>query len=179
MTVAQFTVTSLGQSTSTEQLHEKASSSMPNLVPVFEYNAFLEADEVGAGPFGHRIIYNVTGGKFHGEGLSGSLVGAGADWLLVGADGFGRLDVRATFKTDDGAVLYAQYSGLIQVTEEIQAILGGADDSTEFGAQYFFTNPRIETGDERYDWVNRTMFIGQGRVVAGPAVEYKVFRLEN
>lgn len=152
---------------------------MPNLVPVFEYNAVLEADEVGAGPFGHRIIYNVTGGKFHGEGLSGSLVGAGADWLLVGADGFGRLDVRATFKTDDGAFLYAQYFGLIEVTENIQAILGGTDGETEYGGQYFFTNLRIETGDERYEWVNRTMFIGQGRVVAGPAVEYKVFRVEN
>jgi hypothetical protein len=77
------------------------------------------------------------------------------------------------------AFLYAQYNGLIEVTADVQAILGGAVTPTEFGAQYFFTNPRIETGDERYQWVNRTMFIAQGRVVAAAAVEYKVFRVEN
>ena len=152
---------------------------MPKLIPEFEYYATLAADDVGAGPFGQRVIFNVTGGKFHGDRLNGTLVGAGADWLIVGSDGLGRLDVRATFKTDDGAFLYTQYTGLIEVTEDVQAILGGADISTEFGAQYFFTNPRIETGDERYQWVNKTMFISQGRVVAGPAVEYKVFRVEN
>jgi hypothetical protein len=37
----------------------------------------------------------------------------------------------------------------------------------------------METGDERYAWVHRTMFIGQGRAVAGPAVKYRVFRLVN
>ena len=97
----------------------------------------------------------------------------------MGADGFGRLDVCGTMRTDDGAQLYVQYTGLIEVTEDVQAILGGAETATEFGDQYFFTNPRIETGDERHQWVTSTMFLSQGRVVAGPAVEYKVFRVEN
>lgn len=45
--------------------------------------------------------------------------------------------------------------------------------------RYFFTNPRLECSDERYAWVNTTMFVGEGRLVAGPAVEYRVYRLEN
>ncbi len=152
---------------------------MPTLVPEFEYSATLDNHDIGPGPFGHRSIFNVTGGDFVGPRLKGSFVGAGADWLTIGADGFGRLDVRGTIKTDDGALLYIQYLGLIEVNEAVEAILGGATSSTEYGDQYFFTNPRIETGDERYRWVNTTSFIGQGRVVAGPAVEYKVFRVEN
>lgn len=152
---------------------------MPELVAEFEYYATLSNDDIGAGPFGHRSIFNVTGGKFTGPQLTGRFVGAGADWLTIGADGFGRLDVRGTIKTDDGALLYIQYLGLIEVTEAVQSILGGAEASTEYGDQYFFTHPRIETGDERYQWVNTTAFLAQGRVVAGPAVEYKVFRVEN
>lgn len=152
---------------------------MPKLIQEFAYNADLAVDEVGSGPFGSRVIANVTGGTFEGDRLKGTLVGAGADWLLVGPDGFGRLDVRATFKTHDGAVIYAQYHGLIELTEAIAAILGGGGESVGYGDQYFFTNPRLETGDERYQWVNRTQFIGEGRLVAGPTVEYRVYRVEN
>lgn len=59
------------------------------------------------------------------------------------------------------------------------AILGGASKSVSHGDQYFFTNPRLETGVERYQWVNHTQFLGEGRLVAGPAVEYRVYRVEN
>jgi hypothetical protein len=152
---------------------------MPRLVQELEYYADLVLEDVGTGPLGARVIANVTGGEVVGDRLKGSLVGAGADWLLVGPDGFGRLDVRATFKTQDDAVIYVQYHGLVEVTPEIQEILGGADSSVEFGDQYFFTNPRMETGDERYAWVNRTQFVGEGRLVAGPRVEYRVYRVEN
>jgi len=152
---------------------------MPKLVQEFGYYADLVMEEVGAGPFGQRVIANVTSGKVEGDRIKGTIVGAGADWLLVGADGFGRLDVRATFKTHDGAVIYAQYYGAIEVTEAIGAILGGASRTADYGAQYFFTNPRLETGDERYQWVNHTVFIGEGRLVPGPTVEYRVYRVEN
>lgn len=152
----------------------------PVLTPVLTYYADLEMADVGKGPFGPRVIANVTGGEFSGDdGVKGTIVGAGADWLLVGEDGFGRLDVRATLKTSDGALIYAQYFGYIEVTPTISAILAGENTETDFGGQYFFTNPRLETGDERWAWVNHTFFIGQGRLVAGPRVEYQVFRVDN
>ena len=47
---------------------------------------------------------------------------------------------------------------------------------TDFGDQYFFTNPRMETGDPRYAWVNTTFFIGEGRILPGLGVEYRVWR---
>jgi hypothetical protein len=40
-------------------------------------------------------------------------------------------------------------------------------------------HPRLETGDQRYKWVNQTQFLGQGRLVPGPTVEYRVYRVEN
>lgn len=153
---------------------------MPELIQELEYHAdLIGMDEVGGGPFGQRMIANVSGGQFVGDRLKGSIVGAGADWLLVGQDGFCRLDVRATFKTVDGALIYVQYYGVAEMTPAVMDILAGGVDSTNYGDQYFFTNPRMETGDERYSWVNQTMFIGEGRLVPGPAVEYRVYRVAN
>jgi Protein of unknown function (DUF3237) len=152
---------------------------VPELIEEMTYYADLAMDDCGAGPFGARMIFNVTGGEFTGDRLKGQIVGAGADWLLAGPDGYGRLDVRATFKTHDGALIYLQYLGLIEITPQIMDVLGGGSTTAEFGDQYFFTNPRCETGDERYAWLNHTFLVGQGRVLPGPRVEYKVFRVEN
>lgn len=153
---------------------------MPELIKELEYRAELgEVDEVGPGPSGQRVIANVTGGEVAGDRLKGTIVGAGADWLLIGPDGFGRLDVRVTVKTVDGAFIYVQLTGLLEMTAGVTAVIQGGDTPTNFGEQYFFTNPRMETGDERYSWVNQTMFIGEGRLVPGLAVEYRVYRIAN
>ena len=152
---------------------------MPTLTPELKLRALFNIDDVGPGPFGVRQVATITSGEFSGDRLNGTTVGAGGDWLLLGGDGFGRLDVRATLKTNDGAHIYVQYYGFLQATEPVARILGGANESTEFGDQYFFVSPRMETGDERYAWVNQTLFVGQGRALAGPAVEYQIYRVDN
>ena len=137
------------------------------------YHADLkEPLNIGKGPFGNRAIYDVTGGYFEGPKLRGTLVPSGADWILVGEDGMGRLDVRASFITDDGASIYLQYSGLLDLSK----IDNDAEKEPDFGDVYFFTNPRFETGDPRYDWLNRLFVVGQGRPLKN-AVEYRLFAI--
>jgi len=109
-----------------------------------------------------------------GDRLRGGLVGGG-EWALIGPDGFLRIDVRLQVETHDGAHLYIQYSGLLGLNEAVQAALASGA-GTDYGDQYFFTNPRLETGDERYAWVNTTFFIGEGRIFPGLGVEYRVWR---
>ncbi|WP_369254761.1 DUF3237 domain-containing protein [Geodermatophilus amargosae] len=152
---------------------------MPHLVLEFEYHADLEPHPVGPGPFGNRAEATITGGEVRGDRLEGRFVGAGADWLLVGPDGFGRIDVRALIQTVDGAYVYVQYPGLMELTPAVLAVMGGGGSPSEFGAQYFVTTPRLETGDERYAWVNQTVFVAEGRIVPGPAVEYRVYRVAS
>lgn len=152
---------------------------MPELIKEFEY--FLDFDEfyeVGLGPFGERRIFNVAGGQFAGDRLKGTIVGGSDPSLLFGQDGFARIDTHETYETDDGAVIYVQYFGLLELTPGILDILRGGTTPTNFGEQYFFTNPRLETGDERYSWVNQTLFIGEGRLIPGRA-EYRVHRVAN
>jgi hypothetical protein len=146
---------------------------------LFTYHANLGASlEVGAGAFGHRVIVEVDGGAFEGPRLKGTIRKAGcADWLAVGADGYGHLDVRATFETDDGAYIYVQYNGHVEMTEAVQKAIGG-EGETDYGEAYFFTTPRMQTGDPRYAWVNNVICVGQGRLRAG-RVEYQVFAVVN
>jgi hypothetical protein len=42
---------------------------------------------------------------------------------------------------------------------------------------HFRTTPRIETGDPRYEWLNQTIFVAEGRLQPGRVIEYKVYRV--
>lgn len=146
------------------------------LEPLFEYHATLKAPVViGTGPFGTRQIFDVTGGAFAGPRLRGKMLPSGGDWLLVGSDGIGRLDVRATAETDDGALIYVSYFGVLHLNDKVaQAIASGG--STNYGDTYFFTQPRFETGDARYAWLNGIVAIGQGKI-APHRVDYRVYQV--
>jgi hypothetical protein len=131
--------------------------------------------DIGPGPYGARAVATVTGGRFDGERLRGDVQGAGADWLLVGADGFVRVDVRAQLVTDDGAGIYVTYLGLLELNDATATAMATGGE-TSFDDQYFRTTPRLESGDPRYAWVNTTMFVARGRLIPG-GVEYELFRL--
>ena len=148
-----------------------------DLVYEFTFTAVLkEAVPVGDGPFGGRRIREVLSGEVTGDRLHGTVGTGGADWVLVGPDGYGRLDVRLTLHTHDGAHIYMQYFGLIEYTDAALAANAG-ERSSDWNDHYFRTCPRLETGDSRYEWVNQTLFVARGRLHPGPIVEYEVFRV--
>lgn len=149
------------------------------LEPLMTLHADLKPpQEIGNGASGNRMIFDVTGGHFKGANIQGRVLPSGADWPLIGSDGFGRLDVRVTLETNDNALLYAQYYGVLEMSEAVMQAMGGGD-ATNFGDQYFMTAPRIETGDERYAWLSQTVMVAEGRVLPGPAVEYNIFVCKN
>lgn len=146
---------------------------------VKEFTLFLEAavpTPIGQGPFGNRIVHEIANGTVTGERISGKLLGA-SDWSLVGEDGFLRIDARGQIETDDGACLYIQYQGLLELSDTLREALDKGE-GTDFGDQYCVINMRIEAGDERYKWVNTTLFVGQGRSLSDRGVEYCIYRPE-
>ena len=148
------------------------------LEPLMTYRAALKPPtQVGAGPRGTRAIYDITGGEFEGERLKGKVLPSGGDWILIDSDGVGRLDVRATFETHDGALIYVQYPGVIVMNEAVTGALEQGQEG-QYGDTYFMTQPRFETGDERYAWLNRVVAVAEGRALPS-AVEYRVFELLN
>jgi hypothetical protein len=131
--------------------------------------------DVGAVPSGTRQIGDVIGGSFEGPRLKGKLLPSGADCLLIGSDGVGRLDVRATFESHDGARIYVQYPGVIVFNEKILEVFSKGGE-TQYGDTYFMTQPRFETGDPRYTWLNSVVAVAEGRIVSN-GVEYRVFQV--
>jgi hypothetical protein len=129
---------------------------------------------IGDGPIGTRMFYEVTGGEIVGERVNAKILGGG-EWALIASDGFLRVDVRLQAETHDGAFLYFQYGGLLEMNEAVVAATGGGT-GTEFEDQYFYTNPRVETGDQRYAWMNTSFFVGEGRILPNAGVQYRVWR---
>ena len=134
------------------------------LVPLGTMTALLRPPFVLDGtPAGGRWIFEVAEGAIEGDRVRGSLKGrAAADWLVVGPDGTGTLDVRALFETDDGALVFVQYHGRLDLSDGP-------------GAPVYAT-PRFETGDERYRWLNRIQAVGKGRL-DGPTLTYELYEL--
>ena len=128
------------------------------------------------GPFGTRGIALATGGSFEGPRLKGKIWAGGGDWLLQGPDGVKRLDVRGTFETDDGALIYVQYYGVARPEENRPAPQPGKPQ--EYGDRYFMTTPRFETGDERYAWLNGLVCVAEGKWT-GTGVAFRVYVAVN
>lgn len=136
---------------------------------------FVELDpirEMGHGPAGQRRIIPIVGGRVEGE-LSGSILNVGADWQTVYADGTAWLDTRYAFETDDGAVIEIVNRGYRHGPPEVMARLASGEevDPDEY---YMRTAAFLETGEPRYAWVNRTVFVGTGARRAS-AVEMALF----
>ena len=130
------------------------------LVPLGRLEVVLDPPVlVLGGPSGTRAVYSVSSGTFEGRGISATVTGE--DWVTVGAEGTGTLDVRLVLQTDDGASILVTYQG--------------RTDTTTPGAS-IYTAPRFETSDERYVWLNRIQAVAKGQLVESD-LAYDLFEL--
>jgi hypothetical protein len=114
-------------------------------------------------PAGTRLIFEVVGGEIEGDRIRATVKGAaGADWFLMGPDGTGTLDVRATVETDDGALIYVHYLGRSTTDAD--------------GVSCIYTAPLFETGDDRYRWLNRIQAVAKGSL-ADNVVSYEAYEV--
>jgi Protein of unknown function (DUF3237) len=113
-------------------------------------------------PAGTRVIVDVKSFTVEGDRLRARGRGAGADWLTIGPDGTGTLDVRATMETDDGVLIYTYYQGRRDFSEGMEAPL--------------YTAPKFEVGDERYGWLNKIQAVGKG-MLDGSTLTYEIYEL--
>lgn len=134
--------------------------------PILEYFADLEVElgeimEVGSGRAGARRIIPIVGGSVKGDKISGEILNLGADWQTIFSDKLAELDTRYAFKTHDGALIEVINYGYRHGPEEVlERIAKG--EQVDPDSYYMRTHARLETGDERYSWVNRMLFVGTG-----------------
>jgi hypothetical protein len=114
---------------------------------------------LGALPEGLRVNFYVAGGEFEGPKIRGKLRPVGGDWMTVRCDGVANLDVRSTLETDDGALIYLTYPGVIDF---------GDDGFEKFSrgelplVVQIRIAPRLSTAHPKYLWLNRLQCVGIG-----------------
>jgi hypothetical protein len=117
---------------------------------------------VGDGPKGMRLIFEITDVVVAGERLTATMIGkAGADWITLVA-GTGTLDVRVAVQTDDGAIIFVQYTGRTDISAGL--------DAPKYVA------PTFETSDPRYTWLNNVQAVGKG-FTEGNTITYEWFEV--
>ena len=147
----------------------------PKLRPFCELEVALGPPrELGDGRFGGRRIIPIVGGTVTGE-VSGRILNLGADWQTVRGD-FADLDTRYAFETDDGALVEIVNKGYRHGPPDVVAALARGEDVAP-DAYYMRTTARLETGDVRYAWVNRMVFVGVGGRLAS-AVRMALYAVE-
>tara|TARA_B100001109_G_C18733048_1_gene412925 strand:- start:143 stop:634 length:492 start_codon:yes stop_codon:yes gene_type:complete len=109
---------------------------------------------------GHTSIAPVTGGSFSGARLQGTVHAGGADWITQ-VSGHSSLDVRITLETNDGAIIYMTYKGVVARSD---------------AGLYWRVTPVFNTASEKYDWLNHAVFVGKSKQVEGK-VAYDIFEI--
>jgi hypothetical protein len=70
-----------------------------------------------------------------------------------------------TVRTDDGATIFVQYQGRVDLSQGFQFPLNA------------YVAPRFETGDERYAWLNRIQAVGKGTINEDLSVDYEWYEI--
>ena len=95
-------------------------------------------------------------------------------------NGSRRLDARLTLKTDDGALIYVSYNGVILNTEaardkQMKGEVVTSDD------RYCVSAPTFRTSHPKYAWLTATQAIGkflESKQGEGRYIKYDVFAVK-
>lgn len=141
-------------------------SSTPLPMPTLTYFCTLSVTPgtpltVGAFHGGTRRAIPIVGGSVSGPGISGRILGTGADWQTLFDNGTAELDARYAFELDDGALIEMRDMGFRHATPDILSRIAAGED-VPVDAYYMRTAARLTTGHPKYDWINHTLFVGRG-----------------
>jgi hypothetical protein len=135
----------------------------------------LEPPQMIPTPRGNRVTYVIRDGTFKGARLTGKLLPGGGDWILFGSDGVGRLDVRATLGTDDGALVHLSTRGIVDMPPTAME-MWGSGGHVAWDQMYTRSLLQFDTADERYSWLDRSVAVAINEL-SRDHVDYRVYRV--
>jgi hypothetical protein len=142
---------------------------------LFDMHVNLQPAQPIPTPVGSRMTFITTGGVIEGPRLRGEVLPGGGDWLIVGSDGVGRVDVRATLRTHDGALIHYESRGIIKIPADgVQRLAAG--EVLPFAETYIRTTPKFETSDERYAWLSEVVVLGYN-ILSPNHIDYRIYRV--
>ena len=142
---------------------------------LFDMHVELRRPHMIATPVGARMTFITDGGVIDGPKLHGEILPGGGDWLVVGDDQVGRVDVRATIRTHDDALIHYEARGIIKIPADGLGRLA-AGEALPFDETYVRTTPRFETADERYAWLSEIVAVGYN-ILSPNHIDYRVYQV--
>ena len=134
----------------------------PTLRHVADLNIDLDPiSEIGDDRAGKRRIIRIVDKRIIGPEFNGEILTVGADWQTISSSVVAELDTRYAFRTDDGAVIKIINFGYRHGQEDVMRRVAAGED-VDPSNYYMRTHARLETGHPKYEWVNRTLFLGVG-----------------
>lgn len=146
------------------------------LAPLCDLEVSLEPAQVIPTPTGTRLTYVVRSGTVAGERIRGELLPGGGDWLVLGSDGIGRLDVRATLRLEDGALVHLTTTGVVVLPDEARRRFAAGE---RIGAQEMHARSQLRFEADPagpHAWLNAVTTVAVNELGPGH-VGYRVFEV--
>lgn len=127
---------------------------------------------IGPSPMGDLRVGYVTGGRFHGERINGTVLPGGGNWSRGGRlppdCSVGTFDARVVWRLENGALVYATYSGRSVIPDAVRSAFAQADggesvDPADYLLRIAMT---FETADPDHAWLNGVLAVGIGTKTA-------------
>lgn len=134
---------------------------------------FDEFQFAGDTPEGMRVTFFVREGSVTGESFRASVVRGSSDHMIVRTDGMGVVRIRATFATEDEAILTVESGGYVDFGPDgyRRALAHDLPDRCPL-----VLSPLIYTRHPKYRWLNRVQCVGVGEThLAVGRADYDVY----
>lgn len=108
---------------------------------------------------GRHMVIPILEGRFEGDRVKGDVIHAGADWnyMKFGIPMVSHVSTRYVLHTDDGAYISLFTDGYMNMG--IPGMIAMLKNKPDPLKTYFKQHLHYHTGDERYTWMNRELFM--------------------
>lgn len=133
----------------------------PTLEEVFSIDIQVEKPLVVGQDAEHgrrQMILIKEGGKVSGK-ITGEVLPFGVDSQVIRPDGFTELVARYAIKLEDGNTIYINNAGVRRISDPDAAKQAAQGKIVDPKYVYFATVPTFETYNEKYKWMEKSIFI--------------------
>lgn len=124
---------------------------------------------------GERGFFKIASSRISGERVKGEVADDGGDWFVFRPDGVVEFDTRMMIRTDDDTMIYLRSRGVLRAAPD-QLAAFQAGEGFNGADLYYRTTPYFDAPVGPYDWLTKSIFVGEGQF-SGNSASLDVFEV--